>query len=1040
MFKVKNLFINSLFPLLLCLVLFALPLNAISQESPQTQETEESIQLFNALQTLIVLILAESSVQSENIDIFAVITQLAEAYNNSLEERKPEEEVEEVEVVSPVRVVRSRGGGGGSSSRSRSSSPEPKAEEPAETGPSPAEDLFREETKEQPDIPSHKIQFVGNNGNKAVVTLKDSDGNILSVTEGEDEVEVNDISESKVYTLTAESQGYCSNPITLSDFDEETVVTFEEIQEDTYTYRWESDLKGREYECSSHVVEERKLEFSGKEVQSPHLSPVHTLNEKYNIVLSNEESDWSLNLASALLKVVSKIPDLGIQTTKFVLLDEEIENDIRVEGNVVYISKQAFNNTNPRMVTLDGKKGISFSHRAFHALVRFYTENGRDTESAERILDEMFAVQLSVPNIEDLTGEHEDNFQDFQPEEILDLISAFAESPEGQYKIPGLKYILRRKDGHPHPLYPGSPAVAWPRGADEDSYIEFMETAFYDPQGATKMSEASIHRLIIHEKAHFLWGNILSETIKNEWITTAGWYENEEDVHGWSNQYTTSFVSPYAHGKNPNEDFAETIAYYITNPNRLLNVSPEKYEFIKKFIMHGNEYILEIREDLKFEVLNLFPDYDYPGKIRGVYITAEGREDEDKEVTIELVLNNAEGYNDAAKFARTRLISSNGHIKDMYMYPVDGNGHYLKGRVTIPSNTKSGYWNVDQITIADQAGNKRMEGIVDFGFMLYINNVTEDTTAPKYVPNSLDISVEEVTVNGRTLHRVTVTWQIEEEGGMVPDSGIYANFVSLSKSEAYSLGEYGTVTDNTATVTFEISEYYPSGEWTVNYLRMTDRALNDGKQYFSNDPNHEKQQIVVIQTANQDDVLPTLDLNRISVDAVPFNEESPDGKTRVSIVYYAKDDKSGVGKSFYVLQDPNGNSIRGTNYHENFYTLFFQGGDPTEYKRYEVTHILPTGSVPGIWGLREMTIEDKGGNIAVFDFTEIIHFELLDDTSEEVVKEVQTEETVETPEEVVEEVQDEEVVAPETSEETEEEVSEESAAEEEIVTEETTEI
>ena len=837
--------------------------------------------------------------------------------------------------------------------------------------------FFADIPAKKPGNAKHAVSFAGVIDQNVVVTLRDAMGNIVDVIEGTDTVNFSNLIDSEEYTITAETEGHCSKSREVSNLNKETVITFEEIEEDVYTYRWESDLKNKEYECSSHPVKQNEIQFKDTTLIVSNISPVQVLAEEYNIVLSNEKITWSSGLARGLLRVVSSIPHKKTSQTKFVLTDQEIENDIRVDKDAVYMSKHAFNHTNPRMVLLNGKKGTLFSHRAFQALTRFYTKNGTDRKAAEKIFNEKFGVSTHPKNVEALTGEHPDNFQKFQNEEILDLISAFAETPEGQYTIPGLAYLLRRKDGHPHPLYPGAPAVAWPRGSNINGYIEFMETAFYYPKTKSKMSEMYVYHLILHEKSHFLWENVLSNTLRQEWISTAGWYQNADDVDGWSNRYTTTFVSPYAHKVNPNEDLAETIASYITNPNRLRNVSPEKYEFVRKYIMHGNEYIADIRADLRFEVLNLFPDYDYPGKIKGVSVIAQGTPLEDKKVIIEITLNNVAGYNDGAHWARTRLVSKSGLFKDVYMYPVgDGNTHRLRGTLTIPKNSESGYWRPDQITVKDLSGNTRTEGIVDFGFMLYINNASEDLVAPEYVPNSLAIQVEKTEMKGREVHKVTATWDIQEEVGMKARDGVYANFVSLSNPEAYSWGEYGEVHNNKAKVIFYITEYFPSGEYTINYLHMNDKALNTGTQYFSEDPKHEQQKVFTVETANPDTTLPTLDLNRISIDAVPFNEKSPDGKTRVTITYYAKDDLSGVGKVFYVLQDPNGKTISGTHYHENFYTPFFEGGDPTADKKYVAKHILPSGSAPGTWGLREMIIEDKGGNITTSNFTEILHFQL----------------------------------------------------------------
>jgi len=36
------------------------------------------------------------------------------------------------------------------------------------------------------------------------------------------------------------------------------------------------------------------------------------------------------------------------------------------------------------------------------------------------------------------------------------------------------------------------------------------------------------------------------------------------------------------------------------------------------------------------------------------------------------------------------------------------------------------------------------------------------------------------------------------------------------------------------------------------------------------------------------------------------------------------------------------------------------------------------GSIPGIWGLSEMTIFDRAGNFNMYDFTEIVHFDVAE--------------------------------------------------------------
>ena len=95
-----------------------------------------------------------------------------------------------------------------------------------------------------------------------------------------------------------------------------------------------------------------------------------------------------------------------------------------------------------------------------------------------------------------------------------------------------------------------------------------MESAFKE-QGTD-----FIHRLILHEKAHFLWEYLFDEQLKADWIVLGGWFENPDDKDSWSTTKQGEYVSAYAHGKNPNEDMAESISYYIVRSDKLRSRFP----------------------------------------------------------------------------------------------------------------------------------------------------------------------------------------------------------------------------------------------------------------------------------------------------------------------------------------------------------------------------------------------------------------------------------------------------------------------------------
>ena len=765
---------------------------------------------------------------------------------------------------------------------------------------------------------------------------------------------------------------------------------------EAFTYHWEMDETPEGSE-SATVVEPIEVTLLDEQIQVPSHSASLALLRKYSVHLGPE---WDPGYAYRLLQTFESIPqetnnlyeDIpGVASSIWRLSDRHIQDDFSVEyrdgQRIVTIAEAAFVNATPLLAEIEGVRGKYFSKRLHHAVVRFVTDDGTDRYALERILRERYAVSINIPDYAELTrhttGEHAGRFSQFKNEELIALVSMFEEFPSGMLKTPGLKYIVRRLDGTPHPLYPSAPAVAWTRAG----YIEFMESAFKE-QGLDY-----IHRLILHEKAHFLWEHLFDEQLRQDWIELGGWYENPDDKDGWSTTKQTEFVSAYAHGVNPNEDMAESISYYIVNPDKLRSRSPAKYEFIQNRVMHGTRYISKIREDLTFQVYNLYPDYVYPGRITRIDIQVEGEPEEDKRITIDIEIHGESGL-DAASWGLTRIFSGKGTFFDLYLYPIGGDGrrvpagHVLRGRTTLPRYAAQGYWRPDGFEIADPHGNSRYSGLTNFGWKLYIDNPLADCEPPKYVPNSMRLTLSEATTEeGRAYQIVTAHWKLIEKSGI---KGVYARMNDENRetySRRESWGEYNSETGE-ARVKLIFPDYFQSGTYTLNYILMEDIALNARGVYFT-DPRHalrDEQEIVDelpatidITTTNPDSTPPTLDLNRITIRAEPTNPEAPNGETRVDITFRVKDDISGYSSSDLFLRDPQGITRRFWHWISNadYYKIYFDG-DPTVYQTYHQTIILPVGSAPGTWGLAGMSVSDKAKNILRADFTETVRFEVND--------------------------------------------------------------
>ena len=176
-------------------------------------------------------------------------------------------------------------------------------------------------------------------------------------------------------------------------------------------------------------------------------------------------------------------------------------------------------------------------------------------------------------------------------------------------------------------------------------------------------------------------------------------------------------------------------------------------------------------------------------------------------------------------------------------------------------------------------------------------------------------------------------------------------------------------------VNFNLPEYMPSAIYSLNNIRMSDDALNESTVYFTDDHVDEDPKTIEVKTKTPDLDPPVLDVNRITIKAEPTIPEAPNGETIVDISFRIKDNISGYEISSMNLRDPQGVMHHFYHYPDGYGGLYFTG-NPALFKEYHKRIVLPVGSIPGTWGLAEITVYDKAGNILREDFTEIVRFEV----------------------------------------------------------------
>ena len=129
----------------------------------------------------------------------------------------------------------------------------------------------------------------------------------------------------------------------------------------------------------------------------------------------------------------------------------------------------------------------------------------------------------------------------------------------------------------------------------------------------------------------------------------------------------------------------------------------------------------------------------------------------------------------------------------------------------------------------------------------------------------------------------------------------------------------------------------------------------------------ENPQQIELETNNPDLEPPELDINDIQISAEPTYPDAPNGETLVTTTFRVRDNISGYKIASVELRDPQGIKHQGYHYHAGRSRLFPEG-DPTHWTTYTRTVLLPPGSAPGTWGLAEMTIRDRAGQLPALRF------------------------------------------------------------------------
>lgn len=318
--------------------------------------------------------------------------------------------------------------------------------------------------------------------------------------------------------------------------------------------------------------------------QSKKDDPISQLGDSHYVRL---DATWTTEQAQKLLKIFNSIsPDQPTHHSVWKISNEDLGNDIKIETQAgiksVTISRDVFQ-------VDESEQALPSDKRLFMAVVQFISEHGTNRPALKRILQERYGISVDVTeDVKDYilmptyaaANVSPKGFSEIDNEDLMTFISILEAFPKVLHKFPQLKHIVSRDEE----LGGGAAAKAW----TSSGFIEFKKSIL------DNIRASGIKKILAHEKAHFLWSHLFPTQLKNEWIKLGGWYRNPESEHGWStNKKRSEFITNYAFTRNPNEDMADSLAYYLVYPEKLRNCNMEKYNFIhqKIILMYGNRYI-----------------------------------------------------------------------------------------------------------------------------------------------------------------------------------------------------------------------------------------------------------------------------------------------------------------------------------------------------------------------------------------------------------------------------------------------------------------
>ncbi len=198
-------------------------------------------------------------------------------------------------------------------------------------------------------------------------------------------------------------------------------------------------------------------------------------------------------------------------------------------------------------------------------------------------------------------------------------LSHFVWKNASPWKVAEIRDIMKAIETTPSNLLPldlNKKLIHFKRGMQYENGDNTVANATIEIFDVWNQEEAPIRQYSLYHEFSHNWAKMHANNIdvSPEWLRISGW-ESQKDLHSvtdWTMHPGTQQVSIYAK-TNPFEDFAESVSAYRYAPQKLKEVSLDKYNFVKDVVYGGMEFSSDFcpfNSDFDMKYSLEFADYD----------------------------------------------------------------------------------------------------------------------------------------------------------------------------------------------------------------------------------------------------------------------------------------------------------------------------------------------------------------------------------------------------------------------------------------------